>query len=295
MFVTALALVAAPGLATAQMAFTRTTLPGDTGNARRLKRDSTARRDTVRDTTARKNKPTFSNEQQGNQRVLDARLAKRFELKKLFRDRGLTYPAAETFMRIFKRERILEVWVRSTDQTQFKLLKTYPICAMAGALGPKRQTPEGFYYIDGFNPVSDFHLSLKLDYPNRSDQLLSPEAKLGGNIFIHGGCKTEGCLAVTDDAIKELYWLAVEARNLGQQMIPVHIFPTRLTDGELQRLGKMFANKPTLPLFWQNLKTGYDYFESQHKLPVISVEKSGYYRLQAPPRPLDKPTVPTGG
>ena len=138
-----------PRSGSAQMSFTRTRLPSDSA-AKRVTRD------TVRDTT-RKNKPTFSAQQQANDRVLAARLEKRFELKKLFRERGLTYPAAETFLRIFKRERVLEVWVRSAYIGQFKLLKAYPICAMAGALGPKRtegdgQTPEGFYYIDGFNP-----------------------------------------------------------------------------------------------------------------------------------------------
>ncbi len=49
---------------------------------------------------------------------------------------------------------------------------------MAGTLGPKTnagsdyQVPEGFYYINEFNPKSSFHLSLGLNYPNASDRIL---------------------------------------------------------------------------------------------------------------------------
>lgn len=264
--------VPAPQRAAAQMAFTKVTLPTDTSGAKKSKSKA----------------PTFSQRQQDNQRVLEARLEKKFELKKLFREQGLEYPAAETFLRIFKRERELEVWVRPQQQNTFVLLKRYPICAMAGQLGPKRsegdgQTPEGFYYIDDFNPVSEFHLSLHLNYPNRSDKILNPGKDLGGGIFIHGGCRTEGCLAVTDDAIKELYWLAVEARNAGQQRIPVHIFPARMSDAELYRLTDVFTDNPYNKRFWANLKTTYDYFETRRELPFLTIDDRGRYRITAPP------------
>ena len=237
---------------------------------------------------ARSKPLTFKQAQQSNQRVLEAQLEKKFELKKLFRDQGLAYPAAETFLRIFKRERELEVWVRQKDASKFVMLKKYSICAMSGQLGPKRtegdgQTPEGFYYIDGFNPSSEFHLSLHLDYPNRSDQMLNPGANLGGNIFIHGGCRTEGCLAVTDDAIKELYWLSVEARSAGQKRIPVHIFPARLSDDELYRLTQVFTENAYLKRFWANLKPAYDYFESKRELPPVRVDDRGRYRISPAP------------
>ena len=134
------------------------------------------------------------------------------------------------------------------------------------------------YYIDGFNPASEFHSSLHLDYPNRSDQMLNPGTNLGGNILlIHGGCRTEGCLAVTDDAIKELYWLAVEARTAGQQRIPVHIFPARLNDDELYRLTQVFTEDPYLKRFWANLKPAYDFFETKRQLPPVRVDDRGRY------------------
>lgn len=233
---------------------------------------------------AAKSAPTFSEKHQNYDRVLSAKVEKRFELKKLFRDRGLTFPADEVFLRIFKRERTLEVWVRNSGQAGFSMLKSYRICALGTLVGPKRvqgdgQTPEGFYYIDGFNPTSDFHLSLKIDYPNRSDRLRSEGRPLGGDIFIHGGCKTLGCLAVTDDAIKELYWLAVEARNAGQR-IAVHIFPTRLTGDALHQLVTVFHNQPDLQRFWASLKPGYDFFELNHRLPEITIDDRGWYRIK---------------
>ncbi len=238
-------------------------------------------------------RPLFSQQQLAHRRVLEARLEKRHELKKLFLERGVSYPAAEVFVRIFKRERVLEVWARPDQRDTFTLLKSYTICALSGQLGPKRaqgdnQTPEGIYAIDGFNPVSNYFLSLRLDYPNRSDQILSSDAKLGGNIFIHGGCRTLGCLAVTDDAIKELYWLAVEARNVGQLRIPVHIFPTHLNDFELNRLNRVFDMSGELKTFWSNLRPVYQYFEANRKLPLVGVDDNGRYRVQ---QQLGKPAT----
>lgn len=238
-------------------------------------------------------------------RVRDARIDTRFGIKKLFRDEGITYPAAEIFLRIFKRERLLEVWVRPAEDDTFSLLKTYTVCALAGELGPKRaqgdgQTPEGFYEIDYFNPQSDYHLSLHLNYPNRSDALLGRAGRLGGDIFIHGGCLTEGCLAVTDEAIKELYWIAVEARSGGQRRIPVHIFPARLDAAEMQRQASVFSGEPELRRFWMNLKPAYDYFEQSRKLPAIRVNDRGSYRLAGDPEygpddpPVAAPATATG-
>jgi len=227
----------------------------------------------------------FAVDQVRHDRVLDARVAARFNIKRLFHERGISYPAAEMFLRIFKRERSLEVWVRETGGTQFELLKTYAICALAGELGPKRrqgdnQTPEGFYYIDFFNPRSDYHLSLHLDYPNARDRANGLQGSdLGGDIFIHGGCNSAGCLALTDDGIKELYWLAVEARGVGQQRIPVHIFPARLEDQDLALLRQAFRSQPDLAAFWNMLKPGYDFFEQNRRIPAVSVDARGGYMI----------------
>lgn len=225
----------------------------------------------------------FALNQLQNERVRAARIATRFNIKRVFEERGIRYPAAEVFIRIFKRERSLEVWVRPDGDEQFSLLKNYGICALAGELGPKRrqgdsQVPEGFYAIDSFNPWSEYHLSLHVDYPNVKDRYgAATGISLGGDIFIHGGCNSEGCLALTDEGIQELYWLAVEARSAGQQRIPVHIFPARLGDDDLQRLTRAFASQPELTSFWQTLKPGYDFFESSRRIPAVMVNGAGDY------------------
>jgi murein L,D-transpeptidase YafK len=226
----------------------------------------------------------FSRSQLSHPRVLQARLDARFGIKQLYRARGLTYPASEIFLRVFKRERMLELWVRTPESQRFALLKSYRICALAGEIGPKRQqgdnqTPEGFYEVDSFNPNSEYLLSLHVNYPNASDRALGNRAALGGSIYIHGGCKTLGCIAVTDDAIKELYWIAVEARAAGQERIPVHIFPARLTDEEMKVLGGTFKKRPDLMAFWNNLKPGYEFFERWGAPPAVAVEAGGRYRF----------------
>lgn len=247
----------------------------------------------------------FALEQVRYDRVLDARIETRFNIKRLFHERGISYPAAEVFVRIFKRERSLELWVRETGSEQFELLKTYAICAMAGELGPKRrqgdnQAPEGFYYIDFFNPRSEYHLSLHLDYPNQRDRVAGAEGlDLGGDIFIHGGCNSAGCLALTDDGIKELYWVAVEARAVGQRQIPVHIFPARLEEVDFAALTNAFSSDPELTAFWTSLRPGYDFFEDTRRIPAMGVDGNGLYRFlgaaadQAPlGTPLGTPAAP---
>jgi murein L,D-transpeptidase YafK len=149
-------------------------------------------------------------------------------------------------------------------------------------LGPKRkegdlQIPEGIYYVNHFNPLSNFFLSLGINYPNSSDKLFADKEHPGGSIYIHGNCVTIGCIPITDDKIKELYVLAVEARSSGQDKIPVHIFPARLDAGQLEKLGR---NYPEHLLFWKNLQEIYKDFETTHQLRKVTVDSGGVYRLE---------------
>ncbi|MCB2088981.1 MAG: L,D-transpeptidase family protein [Sphingomonadaceae bacterium] len=83
------------------------------------------------------------------------------------------------------------------------------------------RTPEGRYVIDTRNPDSAYHLSLRISYPNARDRAFAEGQGLspGGDIFIHGqpnglpagripGDWTDGCIAVSNDEIEEL-WAAV--------------------------------------------------------------------------------------
>ncbi len=94
------------------------------------------------------------------------------------------------------------------------------------------QVPEGFYYINEFNPRSLYHLSLGLNYPNASDRMLCDMSQPGGDIYIHGSCVTTGCIPITDGQIEELYVLAAHAKDMGQDFIPVHIFPVNFSNPE---------------------------------------------------------------
>ena len=227
---------------------------------------------------------SFKAEQQRYPRVRTAFEEKDSQLRSLFADQGIPYPPQRLFIRVFKQEKILEVWVFSTVDAVFKQVKCYAVCRTSGNLGPKRregdlQIPEGFYYVDRFNPKSNFYLSLGINYPNRSDQVLGTSGKLGGDIFIHGGCATIGCIPITDDAIKEVYWLAVQAKSSGQAKIPVHIFPVKLDDRATARLKSIFPNDDTLINFWENLKIGYNWFERYRRLPAVLINQDGTYRF----------------
>ena len=78
-------------------------------------------------------------------------------LKKEFAEKKLAWPARQVYIRSFKYDSQLEVWVRNNPAEPFQLFKTYKVCTLSGALGPKRfendyQVPEGFYYINEFRP-----------------------------------------------------------------------------------------------------------------------------------------------
>lgn len=189
-------------------------------------------------------------------------------------------PGSALFIRAFKMEKRLEVWLKK-DST-FGLFRTYPICYVPGRPGPKRkqgdnQVPEGIYYIDRFNPESNFHLSMRVNYPNESDLYFADPNKPGGEIYIHGNCVSIGCIPIGDSKIEELYLLALDAADKGQQNIPVHIFPCRLEDEKLVDLiDSNFLHRA----FWENLQPVYEYFERARTVPNVKVDAKGRYEVQ---------------
>jgi murein L,D-transpeptidase YafK len=188
---------------------------------------------------------------------------------------GLSYPASSIFFRVHKMEREFELWARNDNQEPYRLVQIYPILGASGQLGPKRregdrQVPEGFYQIDRFNPKSEFHLSLRINYPNAADQKKSDPAAPGSDIYIHGGQRSAGCLAMGDDAIEEIYVMAQDA-------IPpvfISIFPARMLDsGWLD-----WANFSTDQIdFWNTLRLGYRFFSEHRQLPAITIDEGGNY------------------
>jgi hypothetical protein len=138
-------------------------------------------------------------------------------LEKAARERGLAYPPASVTLVGLKEKRRLEVWAKK-GSGGYVLLRDYAILAASGGPGPKlrqgdMQVPEGIYRLTSFNPVSSYHLSIRVDYPNAHDREVARaehRTNLGGDIYIHGKSVSIGCLAIGDTGIEELYLLLAD-------------------------------------------------------------------------------------
>jgi murein L,D-transpeptidase YafK len=228
---------------------------------------------------------SFKKDQLRYSRVRTAYAEKEADVLSLLAAQQIETQSLEIYLRSFKEEMELEVWAKNTGDKSFKLLKTFEICESSGNIGPKRkqgdyQVPEGFYHIDRFNPVSNFYLSLGINYPNKSDRILGNSAKLGGDIFIHGSCVTIGCIPITDEQIKQLYVLCVEAKNAGQTTIPVTIFPAKLSNVTYKKLLDEYSYDSDKVGLWTDLKKGYDHFNEHKTLPNIHFLSNGRHSIQ---------------
>ena len=159
---------------------------------------------------------------------------------------GCPYPPASLLLVGLKKEKLLEVWVKPDEGGGYVLLKAYPIQGLCGGPGPKLaegdgQVPEGIYRIDWLNPNSAFHLSMHIDYPNAYDKARAAEdgrANLGGEIMIHGGHASAGCLAMGDEAAEDLFVLVAETglSNVEVILSPVDFRVRDLTEKTKQGL-----------------------------------------------------------
>ncbi|KAB2688455.1 L,D-transpeptidase family protein [Brucella tritici] len=172
-------------------------------------------------------------------------------------------------LRVFKVEAELEVW-KQDRKGRFALLKTYPICKWSGDLGPKiaegdRQTPEGFYDIrpGQMNPDSEYYLSFNLGFPNAFDRA---HGRTGTHLMVHGDCSSQGCYAMTDAQILEIFALGREAFKGGQRSFQVQAYPFRMTPANLAR----YRDSPHMA-FWRMLKEGNDHFEVTRRQPKVDV------------------------
>ena len=212
-------------------------------------------------------------------------------LDRLLAQKGLR-KGDEVFLRIFKRENVLELWMRPRGATRFILLKSWPICAWSGSLGPKLkegdgQSPEGFYSVglSSLNPNSRYHLSFNLGFPNAYDRA---HGRTGSFLMVHGACVSVGCYAMTDAGIEEIYALVEAALRNGQKRVPVHIFPFRMTAENMRR----HANDRWIA-FWRNLKEGHDLFEKTSMPPRVRV-RAGRYVFAAGKAPPSKHATSSG-
>ena len=231
------------------------------------------------------NGSTFKEDQLKYPRVRQAYSEKEIRVVDLLKTHSIDITKLRIYLRAFKKEKKIELWGKSESDPNYKLITTYQVCQTSGTLGPKRkqgdfQIPEGFYHINIFNPHSNFHLSLGLNYPNKSDRILGTQGNLGGDIFIHGNCVTIGCLPITDNLIKELYVLCVEAKNNGQNKIPVTVFPMELTPSNFNALKENYGNEYDKIGLWTDLKKGFDIFNTTKQLPEIGFLNNGRHNIK---------------
>lgn len=112
-----------------------------------------------------------------------------------------------------------------------KLLRSYNVALGKNPVGHKerrgdQRTPEGRYLLDWRNPQSRFYRSIHISYPNESDRRRAATTGVhpGGDIMLHGvptryredqefliGINwTEGCIAVTNAAMEEIWSLVAD-------------------------------------------------------------------------------------
>jgi len=130
---------------------------------------------------------------------------------------------------VLKAERILYLYRDGLP------VRSYPIQLGKVPLGHKvregdQRTPEGAYTLDWRNPESSFYRSIHVTYPNARDlrRIAGQAINPGGEIMIHGqpvydfdpryGDWTDGCIAVSNEAMDELWRLIPENT-------PIHIYP----------------------------------------------------------------------
>lgn len=188
---------------------------------------------------------------------------------------GLEF-GAPVFIRAFKQERLLELYVQNRASGKFELFRSYPIAAASGTLGPKLtegdgQVPEGFYSVppSAMKPDSRYHLAFNIGYPNAYDR---SHGRTGSLIMIHGNRVSIGCLAMTDAKIEEIFTLCAAAHANGQKFFRVHVFPFRMSDERMAEAAGSEWKK-----FWRNLKEGYDRFEKTRMPPDATVRGGRYH------------------
>ncbi len=188
-------------------------------------------------------------------RVRTASQEKDAAVRKMVEAKGLAYPPRAILLRAFKKEGVLELWGSESEARPYVL------------------------DLDWFNPQSNFLLSMHINYPNAADRILGFRANPGGDIFLHGNCASIGCIPITDDGIKEVYWLAVLVKDGGAKHLPIQIFPARMSEKGFRELAKTHLGRSDLVAFWENLKEGFELFEKDHRLRDVRVVKDGRYEF----------------
>ncbi len=154
------------------------------------------------------------------------------DIEPKFVEAHVDYPPKKMALLIFKDERMMELWAQNSNQP-WKLIENIHVLGASGGPGPKlregdRQVPEGIYHISALNPFSKYDVSMRIDYPNSFDLAHAHNDgryQLGGDIYIHGGHFSIGCIAVGNRLAEELFAMVY---HVGLQNVTVVIAPNDL-------------------------------------------------------------------
>jgi hypothetical protein len=185
---------------------------------------------------------------------------------------------APVFIRVFKEESELEVWMKSEHEPHYTLFKVLRLTFCAGKPGPKSregdgQAPEGFYFASSgsMRPETRHHLGIDLGFPNAYDQY---NGFTGSDLMIHGGVNAAGAFALSLKDMEEIYTVAEAGLEGGQKLLRINVFPFRMTD---KRMDQAWKGNPQCLDFWVNLKEGYDFFENVRLPPAVEVVSGRYF------------------
>ncbi len=176
-------------------------------------------------------------------------------LQKEFVAKGLQWPANYVYIRSFKYDAQLEVWVKNQLKKNTSFSKHIRSACRAAQWGQKdcrviTRFPKAFIISMNLIRIAIIISALGLNYPNASDRILSDSLRPGNAIYIHGSCVSVGCIPVTDDEIEEIYIIASYARANGEDFIPVHVFPIRYNSKRSMEYFKTAVkNNPSLQKF----------------------------------------------
>ena len=176
----------------------------------------------------------------------------RAALKKKFAQAGVDYPPVRMTMIALKQERMMYLFAENKSPV---LIGSYPLSTFSGKLGPKLrlgdlQIPEGIYEING--RAASFRLTLKVKYPNAFDLRMASKDKrtaLGGDILVHNGTVSTGCLVLSMPDMQELF---IAASDVGVSNVNLIVVPCNLLKSSP---GTDFSRQPTwVPHLYQSLK-----------------------------------------
>jgi len=230
---------------------------------------------------------------------------------KSLKEKGINYPIEASVFRVFKEERIMEIWAKNKGMKSMVKVMEIPIAAMDFEPTPKfrrgdHKTPEGYYRGNILYGSSNFFMWMKLneeeideygvvrdgssfkiciDYPNNLDRWksLMNGINTGGSICVHGNSVSDGCVSFQNRNFLPAFSFAKHHNKRKYGRIQYHIYPFKFNNVKnLRKLAKKYSEtsyftESQLHQFWVNLKEGYDFFNKE-KNPIKWKVKKLFFR-----------------